>query len=113
MQTLEVSQELRIDTIELRKATMVLRAINHPLRQQMLKIIHQAGAMTVTELYVKLRLEQSVASQHLAILRSASLVITERKAKNIFYSVNTGRLHSVHSIVSDLIGGSLPTTQSA
>ena len=59
MQTLEVSQELRIDTIELRKATMVLRAINHPLRQQMLKIIHQAGAMTVTELYVKLRLEQA------------------------------------------------------
>jgi DNA-binding transcriptional ArsR family regulator len=113
MQTLEAAQELRIDTIELRKATMVLRAINHPLRQQMLKIIHQAGAMTVTELYVKLRLEQSVASQHLAILRSAALVATERKAKNIFYSVNTGRLDSVHSIVADLINGPVALPQPA
>jgi DNA-binding transcriptional ArsR family regulator len=113
MQTLEAAQELRIDTIELRKATMVLRSINHPLRQQMLKIIHQVGAMTVTELYVKLRLEQSVASQHLAILRSAALVVTERKAKNIFYSVNTGRLDSVHSIVSDLIKSPLALPQPA
>jgi DNA-binding transcriptional ArsR family regulator len=105
MQTIEVAQELHIATNELRKASTVLRAINHPLRQQMLRIIHQAGTMTVTELYVKLRLEQSVASQHLGILRGASLVTTKRQAKNIFYSVNTNRLDMMHSIVSDLIKG--------
>jgi DNA-binding transcriptional ArsR family regulator len=105
MQTIEVEQGLKIDTTQLRRASMVLRAINHPLRQQMLKIMHLAGKITVTELYVKLRLEQSVASQHLGILRGAGLVIAERKAKNIFYSVNYTRLEFVHGITSDLVKG--------
>ena len=62
---------LKVDLLEVKKAALVLRALNHKLRQQILKLIDESGKMTVTELYVKLRLEQSVASQHLAILRKA------------------------------------------
>jgi DNA-binding transcriptional ArsR family regulator len=96
--------ELKIDAIQLKKAALILRAINHKLRQQMLRLIHQNGnKMTVTEIYVKLRLEQSVASQHLAILRKAGYVNTLRDGKFIFYSVNYDRLTQVHSIVQDLL----------
>ena len=105
MQTTQIHQDLQIDSIQMRKAAMVLRAINHPLRQQMLKMIHRAGRITVTELYNKLRLEQSVASQHLGILRAAGLVTTERKAKNIFYSVNQERLGFIHHVTADLVKG--------
>lgn len=97
------STELKIDVIQLKKAALILRAINHKLRQQILKLIHQHGKMTVTEIYVKLRLEQSVASQHLAILRKAGYVNTLRDGKFIFYSVNYSRLDQVHSIVHDLL----------
>lgn len=95
--------ELKIDVIQLKKAALVLRAVNHKLRQQMLKLIHSNGKMTVTEIYVKLRLEQSVASQHLAILRKAGFVNTLRDGKFIFYSVNDSRLDQVHSIAHDLL----------
>jgi DNA-binding transcriptional ArsR family regulator len=95
--------ELKIDVIQLKKAALVLRAINHKLRQQMMKLLHQHGKMTVTEIYVKLRLEQSVASQHLAILRKAGYVNTVRDGKFIFYSVNHDRLTQVHGIVYDLL----------
>jgi predicted transcriptional regulator len=61
-----------IDYLRIKKAALVLRALNHKLRQQIIKTISDHKRITVTELYVKLRLEQSVASQHLAIL-SASL----------------------------------------
>ena len=97
------SSELKIDVIQLKKAALILRAVNHKLRQQILKLIHQNGKMTVTEIYVKLRLEQSVASQHLAILRKAGYVNTLRDGKFIFYSVNYSRLDQVHSIVHDLL----------
>jgi DNA-binding transcriptional ArsR family regulator len=60
--------------------------------------------MTVTEIYVKLRLEQSVASQHLAILRKAGFVKTERDGKFIYYSVNTERLEELNRFVKDLVG---------
>src|SRR5205823_15073758 len=95
--------ELKIDVIQLKKAALILRAINHKLRQQILRLIHQSGKMTVTEIYVKLRLEQSVASQHLAILRKAGYVHTVRDGKFIYYSVNNDRLGQVHSIVQDLL----------
>ncbi|HEV7620980.1 MAG TPA: metalloregulator ArsR/SmtB family transcription factor, partial [Flavisolibacter sp.] len=80
-----VSSELKIDVIQLKKAALILRAVNHKLRQQILRLIHQNGKMTVTEIYVKLRLEQSVASQHLAILRKAGYVHTLRDGKFIYY----------------------------
>ena len=75
------STDLRIDVLQLKKAALILRAVNHKLRQQMMRLLHQNGKMTVTEIYVKLRLEQSVASQHLAILRRAGVVRTERQGK--------------------------------
>lgn len=97
------TSELKIEIIQLKKAALILRAINHKLRQQMMKLIHQNGKMTVTEIYVKLRLEQSVASQHLAILRKAGFVSTVRDGKFIYYSVNYARLDQVHAIVHDLL----------
>jgi DNA-binding transcriptional ArsR family regulator len=87
--------DLKIEAHELKKAALILRAINHKLRQQLLQFIHQRGTVTVTELYLKLHLEQSVASQHLAILRSAGYVLTKREGKCIYYSVNYKRLEQV------------------
>ena len=103
MLSVQQENELVIDTLLTRKASLIFRAINHPLRQQMLRIIHQKGRMTVTELYIILRLEQSVTSQHLAILRKATLVSTERKAKNILYSVNYAQLDHLHNITTALV----------
>jgi DNA-binding transcriptional ArsR family regulator len=94
---------LSIDLLNLKKAAMILRAINHKLRQQILKLIDEQGKITVTELYIKLRLEQSVASQHLAILRKAGFVNTERDGKYIYYSVNTSRLQDLNKFVNELL----------
>ena len=95
---------LKVDLLNVKKAALVLRAINHKLRQQMLKLIDEHGKMTVTELYVKLRLEQSVASQHLAILRKAGFVQTTRDGKFIYYSVNTSRIDELNKFVEELLG---------
>jgi DNA-binding transcriptional ArsR family regulator len=96
------AHDTSLDYTELRKAALVLRAVNHKLRQKMLDLLDENKRMTVTEIYVKLRLEQSVASQHLAILRSAGVVQTERDGKFIFYSVNRNRVGQISSIVEEL-----------
>jgi len=102
-QVMKTETELKIDVLQLKKAALVLRAVNHKLRQQMLRLIHQNGKMTVTEIYVKLRLEQSVASQHLAILRKAGFVDTLRDGKFIFYSVSKSRLEEAHEFAQQLL----------
>ena len=93
-----------IDYYNSKKAAMVLRSLNHKLRQQVIKTIHENKRITVTQLYVQLRLEQSVASQHLAILRKAGIVSTERDGKFIFYSINSNRIIEINEFVKNLIG---------
>jgi DNA-binding transcriptional ArsR family regulator len=97
------SSHLKVDLLNIKKAAMVIRAINHKLRQQILKLIDENGKITVTEIYVKLRLEQSVASQHLAILRKAGFVKTDRDGKFIYYSVNISRIKELNHFVEDLL----------
>jgi DNA-binding transcriptional ArsR family regulator len=95
-------KDIHLDYSELRKAVLVLRAVNHKLRQQMIQLLEENKKMTVTEIYVKLRLEQSVASQHLAILRRAGVVITERQGKFIYYSLDHERLSQISELVEQL-----------
>lgn len=95
-------EEIQLDYAELRKAVLVLRAINHKLRQRIIDLLEENDKMTVTDIYIKLRLEQSVASQHLAILRRAGVVKTERQGKFIFYGLNKDRLSQISKLVEDL-----------
>ncbi len=94
---------LKVDLLNVKKAALILRAVNHKLRQQILRLIDEHGKMTVTEIYVKLRLEQSVASQHLAILRKAGFVKTDRNGKFIYYFVNSSRLEELNGFIDELL----------
>jgi DNA-binding transcriptional ArsR family regulator len=98
-----LSNELEIDTRNIKSSAQIIRAIRHNLRKELLELIHAHGRMTVSEMYHKLGIEQSVTSQHLGALRQAGFVHTERNGKNIFYSVNYEQLQHVHGIVEKLI----------
>lgn len=92
-----------IDSNSLRKAALHFRAINHPLRLKILQLLDQNKRMTVSSIYFILRIEQSVTSQHLAILRRANLVIAERDGKRVFYSVNYNRLQQMKDVAYELL----------
>jgi DNA-binding transcriptional ArsR family regulator len=97
------STELPIDLLTLKKGARVLRAFNHPLRQNMLKLLHRNSQMKVGDIYKKLSIDQSVASAHLGILRSAKLVQTTRQGKCILYSVHYQRLQELNGLVNQLL----------
>ena len=96
-------EPVKIDFLQVKKAAITLRAINHKLRQQIMRLLEDQQRMTVTEIYVQLRLEQSVASQHLAILRRAGIVDTFRDGKYISYSINAERLAQLNKQVLGII----------
>jgi DNA-binding transcriptional ArsR family regulator len=97
------TEHIKLDYVAVKNAAMTLRAINHKLRQQIIKLLEENKRMNVTDIYVKLRLEQSVASQHLAILRRANIVITERDGKFIHYALNHARIAAVAKFVNELV----------
>jgi len=94
--------KITINFESLRRSVLVLRAINHHLRQDMIALLEESGKLTVTDIYIKLRLEQSVASQHLAILRRAGILNTEREGKFIYYSLNKQRIQEISTLIEDL-----------
>lgn len=98
------TEEIQLDYAELRKAVLVLRALNHKLRQRIIDLLEEQDSMTVTDIYIKLRLEQSVASQHLAILRRAGVVSTSRNGKFIYYSLDQDRLAQIGRLIEELAG---------
>ncbi|MBY0534663.1 MAG: metalloregulator ArsR/SmtB family transcription factor [Chitinophagaceae bacterium] len=97
------TNSVSVDFVSLKKGAMILRALNHKLRQQIVKLVDEKKKITVTEIYVNLRLEQSVASQHLAILRRAGIVRTDREGKFIYYSVDNARVAQIMKCVDELI----------
>lgn len=98
----EEGSPVKVEFVALKKAAVTLRALNHKLRQQIVKLIDENKRITVTEIFNKLHLEQSVASQHLAVLRRAGIVKTHRDGKFIYYSVNTSRIAHIMKCVEEL-----------
>lgn len=95
----------KLNYLDIKKAAAILRAVNHKLRQNIIRLLEEKEHLTVTEIYVRLRIEQSVASQHLAVLRRAEFVKTTRDGKNIHYSLNHKRLSEVSLFVDHLLNG--------
>jgi DNA-binding transcriptional ArsR family regulator len=76
----------------------VLKSIDDPLRLSICKLIRRNGRLIVTDIYRKLKLEQSVASQHLKWLRTARVVRSERDGKRVYYSLDYELLTELNRI---------------
>ena len=94
--------EIKLEHNTLRRTVLVIRSVDHKLRQQIIKMLEETPRLTVTEIYIKLRIEQSIASQHLSILRRSGVVISKRTGKFIYYSLDKERLGQISSLVEDL-----------
>jgi DNA-binding transcriptional ArsR family regulator len=95
----------------LTKAKAVLRAAGHPLRHRILMLIMEHdNRIHVTPMYKKLRIEQSVCSQQLGILRKAKLVTTKKEGKVVYYSVDQDAIKHVLKTCEKMIAAADKST---
>jgi len=88
-----------LDYAGIRRTLILLRSVNHKIRQRIIEIIGQGKKIVVTDICNELNLDQSAVSQHLAVLRQAGVVKTERQGKFIFYFLNKERLNLIQTMV--------------
>ena len=100
------SSPLTANDDQLRTSSGIMRALAHPLRMRMIAVIDSkpTAEACVNEIFDALQIEQSVASQHLRILRQAELVQTRRDGKFIYYSLNYNRLNKARGSASTFSG---------
>ncbi len=82
----------------------IVRALAHPLRLKILEFIDQHRRINVNKIYNTLRIEQSITSQHLRILRLAGLVHAEREGKFIHYSIDYGKIEIAQTAIDHFYG---------
>lgn len=79
-----------------------LKAIAHPTRLSILEMLESEKRLTVTEIYTRLKADQSSISHHLSILRRRGVVGQERHGKFIFYFLAEGSYLSLLDCLSDI-----------
>lgn len=100
----KTNQSLDVNSSIIKGAALKLRAIDNRFRQRILQYVMQHPKTSVTDIYKKLRYEQSVTSQHLAILRKHNYVIAQRDGRNIYYAANTKEIERVNGVIKNFIG---------
>jgi ArsR family transcriptional regulator len=72
---------------EYERASVLLKALSHPVRLQIIDALARAGEACVCHLEWALGQRQPQVSQHLMRLKEAGLVKGRREGLNIFYSL--------------------------
>ncbi len=82
------------------QAAGVLRALAN--EQRLMILCHLVpGPLSVGQLNERVPLSQSALSQHLAVLRQAAVVRTERQSQTVYYSLTPGLVTRLLSVLHE------------
>lgn len=88
----------------------IFQALAHPTRVAIVEILRE-GEMGTGDIVDKLSLEQANVSQHLAILRTKSIVTARKSGNQVFYSLRDPVLTQVLDILRQYFYSQLSETK--
>ncbi len=85
----------------------LFKGLAHPVRVRILEILIASDEVAVSALIDDLHIEASHLSQHLAVLRRHHLVVSERRASQVFYRPAfpevADLLHAARRLLGDIL----------
>lgn len=76
-----------IDVAKLELMADILKAISHPIRLEVLKLLQDKEVLSVSELRNQIDVEQSLLSHHLTKMKDKRILKTHREGRYIFYAL--------------------------
>lgn len=98
-----MNTKVSFNSVKLDYACELMRALAHPLRLKILEFIDRQGVVNVNKIYNALKIEQSVTSQHLSILRLAGVIQTEKIGKYVHCKLNYECLSKAEVAVNNFL----------
>jgi DNA-binding transcriptional ArsR family regulator len=86
-------------------ANETFRALGDPTRREILKLLRERD-LSAGEIAERFPLARSTLSGHFNVLKSAGLVVFERRGTTIVYSLNLSTFEEAASALLDLFGRS-------
>ena len=78
------------------------KVFSNPTRLEILNLLRDKE-LSVTELIEKTKLSQANISQHLSIMKSKGIVISDRKGKNIYYRLTNPKIIKAFDIIKEIL----------
>jgi DNA-binding transcriptional ArsR family regulator len=104
-----VSEARRRFELQTLKANF-FKALGHPTRVRILEILRH-GRRSVQELQLALDLDQSIVSQHLAILRAKNVVDSRKEGTTVRYTVRDAAVGELLDVARRIFSSHLEGTQ--
>ena len=89
----------------------LFKGLAHPIRIRILEVLSAEGEVPVATLLDRIGLEASHLSQHLAVLRRNSLVVSDRRGSLVYYRLAYPQVADLLRVARTLLGEILTTTQ--
>jgi len=80
----------------------ICKVFSNPIRLEILNLLRDKK-MFVTELIYQTKLSQANISQHLSIMKSKGIVVSERNGKNIYYKLSNPKIIKAFDIIKEVL----------
>lgn len=78
-------------------------AFAHPLRLELLQLLHERGECTVSDLAEATSVRMANLSQHLAIMRATNMVLSRREGVSIYYRLADTRIIQAFDLITQVM----------
>ncbi len=79
----------------------------HPLRLELLQLLHERGECTVGDLAEATGVRMANLSQHLAVMRSTNMVLSRKEGLSVYYRLADPRIMQAFDLITEVLLGHL------
>ena len=90
-----------------RRHAQICGVFAHPLRLELLQLLHEQGECTVGDLAEATGVRMANLSQHLAVMRSTNIVVTRKEGVSVYYRLSDPRIMQAFDLITDVMLGQM------
>jgi DNA-binding transcriptional ArsR family regulator len=75
----------------------------HPLRLELLQLLHERGERTVGDLAEATGVRMANLSQHLAVMRSTNIVLSRKVGVSVYYRLADPRIMQAFDLITEVM----------
>jgi ArsR family transcriptional regulator len=79
----------------------------HPLRLELLQLLHERGECTVGDLAEATGVRMANLSQHLAVMRSTNIVVARKEGVSVYYCLSNPRIMQAFDLITEVMLGQM------
>jgi ArsR family transcriptional regulator, virulence genes transcriptional regulator len=86
-----------------RRHAHICAVFAHPLRLELLQLLHERGDCTVGDLAEATGVRMANLSQHLAVMRSTNIVLSRKEGVSVYYRLADPRIMQAFDLITEVM----------